>query len=492
MDVIAAYDFGTSGVKAALVTRDAKIIAVKEKAYPLLNPKPNFVEQSPQDYWDAVCEVTHGVIEESGIDPSEVKGLSFSVQAVNLIPVDEDGNVLYNAISWLDARAEKEAERINEAVGVELVRSQDFQPRMLWFAENEPELFAKTKYFLDCDSFLQYKATGVMAVDDDYDGIIVNHPAIDEYMEASLCLSDASKLAPQVQACREYAKTDEKGAADLGLVPGIPVFGGMIDVPAAAAGCGCTRDGDAHLYLGSSGWLSAMIDQPYETSEGSYQLNSITPGLMIYGGCTNACCLMQNWAIDHFYKKEHDELGGGIFDFLAEEMKDIPAGCDGLYATPWLFGEQFPICDTFVRGTFFNMQEGHTRAHFMSAVLESICFSMKGQIELYKKDTGKIITSVGVNGGGSLSDYWMQMMANVLQMPVHVPENTRHSGAIGAAVAAAIGLDWCTIENVDEFVKKEKEFQPDTSLAELYDKKYNNWMRLYDSIKDLSRELNAE
>lgn len=138
------------------------------------------------------------------------------------------------------------------------------------------------------------------------------------------------------------------------------------------------------------------------------------------------------------------------------------------------------------------MQEGHTRAHFMSAVLESICFSMKGQIELYKKDTGKTITSVGVNGGGSLSDYWMQMMANVLQMPVHVPENTRHSGAIGAAVAAAIGLDWCTIENVDEFVKKEKEFQPDTSLAELYDKKYNNWMRLYDSIKDLSRELNAE
>jgi len=107
MEYIISYDFGTSGVKAALVRRDGAIATVREKGYPLLKPRPMYVEQSPEDFWNAVCEVTHGVLEDSGVNPADIKGLSFSVQAVTLIPVDEKGNVLYNAISWLDCRAEK-------------------------------------------------------------------------------------------------------------------------------------------------------------------------------------------------------------------------------------------------------------------------------------------------------------------------------------------------------------------------------------------------
>lgn len=122
---IAAYDFGTSGVKAALVSEEGKILAVQEKGYPLYKPQPLYVEQDPKDYWDAVCEVTHGVLANSGAMPEDVKALSFSVQAVNIIPVDKDGNVLHNAISWLDGRAEKQAEEINTRCGIDLVRSQD-------------------------------------------------------------------------------------------------------------------------------------------------------------------------------------------------------------------------------------------------------------------------------------------------------------------------------------------------------------------------------
>lgn len=122
---IAAYDFGTSGVKAALVSEEGKILAVQEKAYPLYKPQPLYVEQDPKDYWDAVCEVTRGVLTNSGAMPEDVKALSFSVQAVNIIPVDKDGNVLHNAISWLDGRAEKQAEEINTRCGMDLVRSQD-------------------------------------------------------------------------------------------------------------------------------------------------------------------------------------------------------------------------------------------------------------------------------------------------------------------------------------------------------------------------------
>lgn len=91
-----------------------------------------------------------------GAMPEDVKALSFSVQAVNIIPVDKDGNVLHNAISWLDGRAEKQAEEINTRCGMDLVRSQDHQSRLLWIKENRPDIYEKTAYFLDCNSFLQY------------------------------------------------------------------------------------------------------------------------------------------------------------------------------------------------------------------------------------------------------------------------------------------------------------------------------------------------
>ena len=490
MKCIAAYDFGTSGVKVALVDDEGKVLAIKEKAYPLYKPRPLYVEQNPEDYWDAVCEVTHGVIEDAGIEAAAVKALSFSVQAVNIIPVDCDGNILYNAISWLDGRAEKQAEEINRRCGMELVRSQDHQSRILWLKENEPEIYKKTKYFLDCNSFLQYKATGVMAVSSNHPGIIKRAPEIQAYYDATYADIDGSKLGPTVEACREYAVLDENGASQLGLMKGTPVFGGMIDVTAAAAGCGCCKDGDAHIYLGSSGWLSALIDRVYETSEGSYQLNSINPELMIYGGCTNSCCLMFEWAIDRFYKKERKEMGSGIYDFIETEISKIKPGCEGLHAAPWLFGEQFPITDPFVRASFFNISEKHTRAHFIRAVLESLCFSMRGQIEVYRKDCGKKLSEIFVNGGGSLSPQWMQMMADILKIPVYVPKETRHSGAVGAAIAAAIGLGWCSMDDTSKFIGTEKCYYPDDTTAGFYDEKYDIFYELYDSIKELSKKIN--
>ena len=492
MNCIAAYDFGTSGVKAALIDDDGKILAVREKGYPLLKPQPLYVEQRPDDFWNAVCEVTRGVVKRADVSPDTVKGLSFSVQSFTMIPVDKYGNVLHNAISWLDGRAEKQAQEINERCGAELVRSQDYQSRILWIKQNMPELYERTKYFLDCDGFLQFKATGVMAVPKDHPGVITYHPDIEAYYAATLADVDRSKLAPMVEACCEYGRLDEKGAKDLGLVPGIPVFGGMIDVPAAAAGCGCGKAGDAHLYLGSSGWLSVLIDHPYATSEGSYQIKSIDPKLLIYGGCTNSCCLMFNWAIDQLYHKEHAELGDRIFDLIGQEVDSVPPKLDDPYATPWLFGEQFPIADVYIRSLFFNISERHTRAHLIRAVMECLCFSMKWQMEQYAKDTGKDIKEIGVNGGGSLSPQWMGMMADILQMPVYVPEESRHSGAIGAAFAAAVGLGWCRFEDVKRFIKVDKWYQPHPELADMYALRYERFKKIYETVKDLYREINGD
>ena len=140
---------------------------------------------------------------------------------------------------------------------------------------------------------------------------------------------------------------------------------------------------------------------------------------------------------------------------------------------------------------FFNISEKHTRAHFIRAVLESLCFSMRGQIDLYRKDTGKNISEISVNGGGSLSPQWMQIMADVLQIPVHVPQETRHSGAVGAAIAAAVGLGWCDMDDTGSFIGVDKSYSPDAAKADLYTKKYKLFYEIYDMVKDLSKKLEA-
>ncbi len=156
-ELILAYDFGTSGVKAILIDREGHVLSTSEEAYPLFNPEPLYVEQSTDDYWNAVCHVTRKVMKNAGRSPEQVKGMSFSVQAYNTIPVDKEGNVLHNAISWLDGRAQEEADAINHACGAELVRSQDFQCRMMWVKNKLPEIYEKTYAFLDCSGFLSYQ-----------------------------------------------------------------------------------------------------------------------------------------------------------------------------------------------------------------------------------------------------------------------------------------------------------------------------------------------
>ena len=170
-ECIAAYDFGTSGVKVALVTLDGQIIAVSEKGYGMLYPQPGFVEQDPEEYWSAVCAVTRQALRQAEIDPAYVKALNFSTQEWNVIPISEDGTILYNAVSWLDGRAGKQAEEINAKLGYEAVRAQSRQPHILWFKEERPDIYEKTKYFMCCSGYLQWRATGVMSVDREFDGI---------------------------------------------------------------------------------------------------------------------------------------------------------------------------------------------------------------------------------------------------------------------------------------------------------------------------------
>ena len=114
---VIAHDMGTSSDKAVLVDFEGKVVASKAEPYPTYYPAPAFVEQKPEEYWNAVCTASKTLVEETGIDPADVKGVVFSTQAMGIIPVNAQGKVLYNNITWVDGRAEKQAQSIMKKLG---------------------------------------------------------------------------------------------------------------------------------------------------------------------------------------------------------------------------------------------------------------------------------------------------------------------------------------------------------------------------------------
>ncbi|MDE6189260.1 MAG: hypothetical protein K2G37_03110, partial [Clostridia bacterium] len=174
MKYIMAHDMGTSSDKAVLIDFEGNIVASKAVAYPTYYPAPAFVEQEPSEYWDAVCLASKTIIEQTGIDPSDVEGVVFSTQAMGIIPVDVNGKVLHPNITWVDGRAEKQAQTLMKKVGGKKIftlvsgtpiMGKDVVSKIQWLREERPDVYNNTKYFLDVNGFLKYKCTGVMVAE---------------------------------------------------------------------------------------------------------------------------------------------------------------------------------------------------------------------------------------------------------------------------------------------------------------------------------------
>ena len=166
---VIAHDVGTSGDKAVLIDTKGTIIASSEKEYGFSYPNPGWVEQDPEDYWQAIVESTKSIIATSKVKSAEIIGIVYTTQAMGIIPIDKDDNILYNNITWVDGRAEKQAEKLmnrflgrkvfKSIVGIELT-GKDVIPKLMWLKETQKDIYNKTQYFLDVNGFLKFKSTG--------------------------------------------------------------------------------------------------------------------------------------------------------------------------------------------------------------------------------------------------------------------------------------------------------------------------------------------
>lgn len=501
---VLSYDLGTGGVKACLVDFEGLLIATEIETYPLYTPNESWAEQDPEDYWKAVCTATKRVISANDVSADDIKGIVFCTQWKGIIPMDRDDNVLHRSILWLDGRADDQARRMNKVLqlnyfkekifgfkpssklnvgmGRNLLCGADYWPKLMWVRENLPEIYDKAEIILECNSYVKWRATGVKAVD------MTNHftKAFNKGSQSTYSLMlklgkvDPDKFPDIVMPTDKVGEVTETAAEEMGLCAGIPVFGGSGDIPAIAVGSGCSDLGDTHAYFGSSGWLATMVkckEGFISTSPFDKEKDLLCLGMQAIG-------LSFDWTVEQLYHKEKKELGSGIFDFLQEELKDVPPGSQGLLASHWMFGERPPFFGDDARGVFVNLNGRHTRKHMLNAMMESVCYTMKMSLDAIENGTKRKIEKINVVGGGTLNDYWMQILADVLQIPVCIPSQTRHSGALGAAYCALIGLGVCKdFSEAKAKIEIEKTFEPRVENRAVYEKMCRQYSELYPTLK---------
>ncbi|MGZ7443951.1 xylulokinase [Paenibacillus sp. TH7-28] len=490
MKYVIGIDLGTSSVKTLLVGQDGEIKGEASAAYPLIQERPGYSEQNPEEWVNGTVDCLKRLLQESGVSAADIEGVSFSGQMHGLVLLDEQNNVLRNAILWNDTRTTKQCREIEAKLGdrlLEITRNAALEgftlPKVLWVQEHEPALFAKAARFVLPKDYLRYRMTGKvqMEISDAAGTLLLNVPEgkWSDEIAAAFGLPEGF-CPPLVGSTEETGTLLPEFAAQTGLSPATKVFGGGADNACGAVGAGIVRKGDALCSVGTSGVVLTYEEDKNKDFGGKVHFfNHAHPGAFYAMGVT----LGAGYSLSWFKESLAPELS---FDELLKPVGDIAPGSEGLLFTPYLAGERTPHADSVIRASFIGLSGTHRREHLARAVMEGITFSLQESFDLFRQ-AGIAVERVISIGGGAKNPVWLQMQADIFGKPVVALKNEQ-GPAMGAAMMAAVGSGWFASlkECADAFIGYAATYEPIVANVE----KYARLFKLYQQVYAATRSLN--
>ncbi len=494
MNLYIGIDLGTSAVKLLLMDDQGQIKNVVSKEYPLEFPHPGWSQQNPEDWRRAIMEGIPELLK--GFDGAAVAGIGCGGQMHGLVILDEEDRVIRPAILWNDGRTAKQVEYLNSEIGKERLSEWTANiafagftaPKVLWVRENEPENFSRIAKIMLPKDYVNYILTGVHACDySDASGMLlldVQHKCWSREMLdiCGICQTQMPKLFESYD-CIGTVKPEI--AKLLGLGEDVKVAAGAGDNAAAAVGTGVVGEGGCNISLGTSGtvFISSKnfgVDQnnalhAFAHADGGYHLM----------GCMLSAASCNKWLMDEIFRTS---------DYSAEQLPitEDRLGENHVYFLPYLMGERSPINDTNARGTFIGMTMDTTRADLTQAVLEGVAFAIRDSVEVARA-LGIRIDSSKICGGGAKSPLWKKMIANILNAELECLESEQGPGMGGAMLAMVASGAYASVQEVcDRFVRVASTVRPEPELAAKYEKRYQQFRKIYPACKELFSELVKE
>lgn len=494
--LLLGIDIGTTAVKAALFSLEGQIAASSSAEYATHHLRPGWVEQRPDDWWQAVCLAIRQALAQTPHGAERVAGVAVSSQAPALLPLDKHGKPLRPALIWMDRRAEAQARALAETLGAQKMhqitgnRADAFYvaAKLLWFKTHEPHLLAQTHQFLQVNGYINYRLTNAYSLDPVHAALLqLRHYATGEWARELCDLCGVTpELFPLVKQGHELCGSVTPEAAEAtGLRVGTPVMVGTVDGAAAALEAGVVKAGSAAEMTGTS-TVVLMPNAQGITDPALIAMPHAIPQMHLLLGATVASGASLRWFRDQFAQLEiqlANASGRDAFDLLTEQAAQAPIGSDGVIFLPYMMGERSPLWHTNARGVFFGLSLAATKAAMIRAVLEGTAFALRHNIEAARA-AGVSVTQVRSVGGGTRSSLWNQIKADVLGMPVLLPQ-TSVGAPFGDALLAGMGVGlYDDIARIGAAVNIKAEYTPNMTHHQRYTRQYALFRRLYEHLKD--------
>jgi xylulokinase len=513
-EYVLAVDLGTSGPKVALVSKRGDIVGRASEPVKLLLSEGGGAEQDPQEWWTAIVAATRTSLAQ--VPDAKVIAISVTTQWSGTVAVDAQGEPIGNAIIWMDSRG---AKYLDELTGPGRIKIQGYDPRrarrwvtltggapsgagkdpiahILYLRHEQPDVYSAASKFLEPKDYINLRLTGIPKAT--YDSIALHwltdnrdpdHVTYDDELLAYAEL-DRSQLPTLCHATDVIGGVTSVVAAELGIAEGTPVIGGTPDVHSAGIGAGTIRDHAAHLYIGTSSWLSCHV--PYKKTDLIHSIASLPapiPGRWLVANEQETAGKAVDWfAKILFPNRTRDD---GLYEELTAVAASVPPGSGGVVFTPWLYGERTPVEDANLRAGFFNQSLDTGQPEMVRAVLEGVAYNTRWLLEAVERFTKRRLDHIAMVGGGAQSDLWAQIHADVLDRVIVRREDPIWVNVRGAGLLAHAALGTISWSDIDSSAPTASVHEPNAANRSVYDEGYSTFRSIHKANRGIYRRLNG-
>jgi len=491
---VIASDLGSGSCKTLVVDPRGRVVGVAQQEYPTAYLRPGWVEQNPEDWYHAFCATVRAALQHSGVSPTQIAGVGIVGVTHNTVLLDAHDKPLCPSILLFDTRSTAEVQTILDKWGDHVfARTLNDAtpvwswPQLLWIRNNAPEVWQATRRLLFQKDYVRHRLAPSLVTDViDAGGSLLFDPVAERWI-TEFCDDlgvDPAWLPAVVHPLTVVSQVSRQGAQDTGLVAGTPVIAGTTDTVAEVLGSGAVRSGSACVKLASVGRIAVVTPEPVRRPH-ILNYRHVLDGLWYPGTASKSAASAFRWLRDVLWP---DLDQPSSYQQMDEAAAQTPPGADGLLFHPHLMGEWAPYWDEKMRADFIGLTTRHTRAHLTRAVLEGVAFSLK--------DALSELESLGVNavdirliGQGSRSALWSNIVANVLNRPLAIPEQP--DAAYGSALITAMGVGLIAPEALESLIAIKSRIEPDADAARDYAELFDIYRDADTALRNISARLHT-
>jgi FGGY-family pentulose kinase len=498
--LLLGLDVGTQSIRAALVDPTGRTLSYGVAPLDTTYPRPAWAEQDPAQWWSAAREAVGKAVASAGVKPERVVGIGLDCTACTVVACREDGTPLRPALLWMDQRSHREAEAIGVTGDPALkyvsgrVSPEWMLPKALWLKRHEPEAFDLADRIVECTNWFMFTLTGEWTLSLNHCAVKWNYARPEGGWPTALIhavgLDDLlGKWPDRIMPLGQGGLTLSRAAAgQLGLNPGTPVAQGGIDAYLGMIGMGATSAGDVAVIVGSSTChLAQSKAGVFGSGAAGCYPDATVEGLYTLEAGQTATGSILDWYRRHFagsQQRDAEARGVNVYEILDEQAAATPPGAEGLVVRDDWQGNRSPYKDPKARGAIVGLSLAHGPGHIFRSLYEATACGTRHILE-DAAEHGLDVSRIIVGGGGAKSTLWMQIHADVLQRPIHLPRETE-SCALGSAMTAAVGAG--LFADLDaaarEMVALDRVVEPDRRNLAAYDDLFARYVRLYVALRD--------